>query len=159
MRALITYYSFSGNTEKVAQVFTEVLKGRGDCDVQRLRPRPEITTFMAQCRAAFTGKRAELEGGVKFDVRDYDLLIVGSPVWAFAPAPAINAFLDNVSGLAGKKAIIVLTSGSGAGVNRTFSAIERALKKKGAAETLRLNIKDTEVNDKALITPLVERLL
>ena len=159
MKTLITYYSFSGNTDKVCQAFAKALRSKGEVEIQRLRPKSEATTFFAQCTAAFTRKRPELEGGVKFDVSPYDLLIIGCPVWAFAPAPAMNTFLDNITGLTAKKAVIVLTSGSGAGVQKCFDNIETVLKNRGASAVARLNIKDTHVSEEAFLVGELEKAL
>ena len=88
MRSFITYYSFSGHTDKVAQIFAGVLKEKGEVQIQRLRPKEEISSFMGQCRAARFHQKPELAGDVIFDLGPYDMIVVGSPVWAFAPAPS-----------------------------------------------------------------------
>jgi len=110
------------HTDKVANIFAGQLKAKGEVELLRLRPASEITSFAGQCRAAFTGKRAELDGTVKTDVSPYDLVIIGCPVWAFAPVPAMNTYLDKVNGLNGKKAIILLTSAA-AWASRNASGI------------------------------------
>ena len=159
MKSLITYYSYSGNTDAVAQIFAKVLRNKGDVDVQRLKPRDEIRAFIAQCQAAFLKKRAELEGKVNFDAGSYDLVLIGSPVWAFAPTPAINTLLDKISGLNGKKVIIFLTSGSGAGVKRCFGNIAKVLKAKGASEICEINIPDRRIKDENFVTASIIKYL
>lgn len=159
MKTLITYYSFSGNTDKVANVFAGVLKSKGEVTLQRLKPADEIRTFASQCKAAFMGKRAVLEGDVQFDMSQYDLLLVGSPVWAFAPTPSINTYLDKLSGLNGKRAIILLTSGSGTGVNRCFKNIRKVLESKGASRVDEVNIPDRKQNDPGFIVSSLEKVL
>jgi len=159
MKTLITYYSFSGNTDKVINLFADVLKKRGEVVLQRLKPADEIKNFALQCRAAFMGKRAVLEGDVRYDVGQYDLLLIGSPVWAFAPAPSINTYLDKLSGLSGKRAVVLLTSGSGTGVNRCFKNIRKALEGKGASRVDEVNIPDRKLKDTEFITSSLEKVL
>jgi hypothetical protein len=43
------------------------------------------------------------------DVSGYDLLIVGTPVWAWKPSPAINAAVKALRGCEGKMAVIFTT--------------------------------------------------
>ncbi|MCX5666976.1 MAG: NAD(P)H-dependent oxidoreductase [Candidatus Omnitrophica bacterium] len=159
MRTLITYYSFSGNTDKVANIFADLLRKKGEVVLQRLKPADEIKKFAPQCKAAFTGKRAVLEGDLQFDLGQYDLLLIGSPVWAFAPTPSINTYLDKLSGLNGKRAIILLTSGSGTGVNRCFKNIRKVLESKGASKVDEVNVPDRKLNDTGFITAALEKVL
>ncbi len=159
MNYLVTYYSYSGNTDKVAQVLAKMLKAKGDVTIQRLKPKAEIKTFFGQCKAAFTRKRAVLEDHIIFNTSKYDFILLGSPVWAFAPTPAMNTYLDNVSGLNGKKALIFLTSGSGAGVKKCFDNIRTVLKNKGVSETYEVNIQQRKVNDEDFIINACRGLL
>lgn len=159
MKTLITYYSFSGNTDRVAKLWAEKLKAKGEVTLERLKPKDEITGFGAQCRAAFTGQRAQLEDAVRYDVSPYDFIIIGSPVWAFAPVPAINTYLDKVNGLHGKKAAILLTSGSGVGVKRCFRKIRVVLESKGVSHIDEINIPDRKQQDEAFIASSISQYL
>ena len=159
MKTLIIYYSYSGHTDKVVQLFSGVLKKRGEVTIQRLKPKDEINSFLLQCKAAFQRKRAELVEGATFDVSPYDLILLGSPVWAFAPTPALNTCLDNLSGLNGKRVIILLTSGSGAGVKRCFDNIRAVLEAKGAAGISEINIPDRKLGDEVFIASSLEKAI
>ena len=159
MKTLIIYYSFSGTTERVVNMYTKELAKTGEITVQRLKPKTEVTTFFGQCNAAFMRKRAELEGQVAFDVTGYDLVMIGSPVWAFAPVPAVNAYLDKLSGLSGKKAIILLTSGSGTGVGNCFSIIKKCLEAKKAASINTINIPNRMMGDEGFILGALKKVL
>ena len=159
MKTLITYYSFSGNTDKVANIFSDALKAKGEVVLQRLKPKDEIMTFGAQARAAFMKKRAELDGDVGFDASSYDLVMLGCPVWAFAPVPAMNSFLDKLNGLHGKRVAILLTSGSGVGVGRCFKNMTRILESKGAAHIDQINIPDRKQLDREFIVSTISKYL
>ena len=159
MKTLITYYSFSGNTDKVVSIFADLLRKKGEVVLQRLRPADEIKKFALQCKAALMGKRASLEGDVQFDIGQYDLLLIGSPVWAFAPTPSINTYLDKLSGLNGKRAIILLTSGSGTGVNRCFKNIRKVLENKGASRVDEVNIPNRKQDNTEFVASQLEKAL
>jgi len=159
MKTFIIYYSYTGITEKVIKLYAAELTKSGDVTTQRLKPKQEITTFLGQCRAAFSRKRAELEGNLIYDVKGYDLVLMGSPVWAFAPVPALNTYLDKLSGLEGKKVIVLLTSGSGAGVGNCFNTIKKALEEKKAARIDAINVPNRMMHDEGAIRDAFKKLL
>jgi FMN-dependent NADH-azoreductase len=156
MKTLVTYYSYSGITEKVIGVFKEVLEKKSELKIQRLKPKEEITSFFAQCTAARSKKRCEIEEAL-FDVSGFDTIIIGSPVWAFAPAPAINTYLDKVTGLNNKKLIILLTSGSGMGVKMCFKYINNILSSKGVSNISEINIPNAKMKDQNFIISSLEK--
>jgi len=159
MKTLITYYSYSGNTEKVANILAGRLKEKGEVTVQRLKPKDEITTFFGQCRAAFARKRTDLKEGIDYDITSYDLILIGSPVWAFAPTPAINTFLDKIFCAKGKRFLVFVTSGSGAGVKKCLNNIKDALERKGASDILEVNIPDRKINDGNFVIDSFKKVL
>jgi FMN-dependent NADH-azoreductase len=157
MKTLITYYSYSGITEKVINMFKEALEKRSELMIQRLKPKQEITSFFGQCMAARFKKRCEI-GEALFDASGYDTIIIGLPVWAFAPTPAINTYLDKVIGLNNKKLIVLLTSGSGAGVKMCFKYINNILSGKGVSNISEINIPNAKMSDKSLIISSLEKV-
>ncbi|MDD5137121.1 MAG: flavodoxin [Candidatus Omnitrophica bacterium] len=159
MKILVTYYSFSGNTDKIAKMFGKILESKGEVHLQRLKPVNEIKGFIGQCAAARKKEKAILEQGVRFDASSYDLVLIGSPVWAFAPTPAMNTFLENLSGLKGKRVIVLLTSGSGLGVKACFNNIEKALGAKGAGRIDRINIPDRRNQDNDFVASSLQKVL
>jgi flavodoxin len=159
MKTLIVYYSYSGITKKVVDMYADILRKKGDVTIQQLKPKTEITTFLGQCQAAFLRKRAELEGNIDHDASPYNLIILALPVWAFAPVPAVNTYLDIVTGLSGKRVITILTSGSGAGVNKCFGNIRSCLKAKGANKIDEINVPNRIMGDVALIMSKLEAVL
>jgi flavodoxin len=158
MKTLVAYYSYSGITEKVVGILKEVLEKKSELRIQRLKPKEEITSFFAQCSAARSKKRCEIEEA-QFDASGYDTVIIGSPVWAFAPAPAINTYLDKVTGLNNKKLIVLLTSGSGLGVKVCFKYINNILRSKGVSHITEINISNTKMEDKSFLIESMQKAL
>jgi flavodoxin len=159
MKALVTYYSFSGNTCKVMNIFAGVLRAEGDVKLQRLLPKDEIKDFLGQCMAARSGKRSVLQDGIDFDASHYDIVVIASPVWAFAPTPAVNSFLDGLTGLNGKRVVVLLTSGSGLGVKKCFKNMRVILENKGASTIDEINIPDKKQKDENFIKTSIENIL
>lgn len=159
MKSLVTYYSFSGNTDNIAKIFGRLMEAKGVVDIQRLRAQEEIASFIGQCKAARMHKRAALADGINFDASSYDLILIGSPVWAFAPAPAMNTFLDKLSGIKDKRVVVVLTSGSGLGVGACFKYIKRILELKGPSRIDEINIPDRKNKDWDFVTSSLQKVL
>lgn len=131
MKTAVVYYSYTGNTHRVAQLIIGVLKSRGEEAIPvRIRPLKEETNFLKQCRDSFLRKKPELYKTL-LELKNYDRIILGSPVWAFNPAPALNTYLDNCTSLEGKEAICFVTYGSGAGKEKALGILKKSLKIKG----------------------------
>ncbi len=106
MKSAVIYYSYSGNTHRVAQLIIDLLKNKGEEAIPiRIRPLKEEASFIVQCIEAFLGKKPKLYRTL-LDLKDFDRVIMGSPAWAFKPAPAINSYLNECSSLDGKTAIL-----------------------------------------------------
>jgi flavodoxin len=114
MKTAIVYYSFEGNCAKTAELLREALKA----DVY------EIKTADAKKRTGFAKyawggaqvvmhKKPELRP-YNIDVNAYDLIILGTPVWAGSPAPAMAAFADRTK-IAGKKIALFCCHAGGRG--------------------------------------------
>ena len=132
MKSAIIYYSFTGNTHRIACLFADILKNKDEETVLvRIRPLKEETTFLGQCKEAFLKKKPELYRTL-LDLKDFDRVIIGSPVWAFNPAPAINTYIEQCGSLQGKTAICFVTYGSGIGKNRALEIMKKTLVAKGA---------------------------
>jgi flavodoxin len=158
MKSVIIYYSYSGNTKKVAVSLLEHLQQKGEVEAIELRPKDESDKFFGQAARAFRRKRADIEP-VKTDLRDYDLICLGTPVWAFGPAPAMNTFLDKCLGLEGKEAVLFTTYGSGVGKERCLDYMEDILSKKGARQFRRFSIQEFKAKDKEFVlSRIVETL-
>lgn len=159
MRTLVTYFSHSGHTEKVANILTKILRKKGEVDIQRLTPKKEIKNFLLQCRAAHRKEQPELSNEINKDFSNYDLVVIASPVWAFNPTPAINTFFSQVIDFKGKNIIILLCSGGKMLLEKCYNNIETTLKNKNAGKILRLNILDKQLNKEEEIIAVINQIL
>ena len=150
MKSVIVYYSYSGNTKKVARVLVEALRKKGEVEELEIVALDEPGSFLGQCGRAFRHKKARIQD-VNFDLSKYDLICFGTPVWAFGPAPALNAYLNKCSGISGKDIILFSTYGSGAGRERCLDYMQKILSGKGATSFKRFSIQQSKVDKKEFI--------
>ena len=120
MKSIIVFYSFSGNTARVADSLREYLEEKGTVEVHRLKAPSESKSFFAQCLQALFKKKVTLEGA-PIEVGEFDLICLGTPVWAFAPTPAMRSYIDRCSGISGKRILLFITYGSGIGEEKCLN--------------------------------------
>ncbi|MCX7661170.1 MAG: NAD(P)H-dependent oxidoreductase [Candidatus Omnitrophica bacterium] len=157
MKSIIIFYSYTGNTKKVAQILEEYLTKRDEVKVIELEAE-ESNKFLIQAIRAFRHTEAKLKP-VNFNLAEFDLICIGTPVWAFAPAPAINTFLKNCFGLEGKEVVLFATYGSGLGKDRCLNYMEAVLNKKGVRLFRKFLIPESNVGDKEFIISQIRSIL
>lgn len=92
MKILIAYYSKTGNTERVAQ---DLAKNLG-ADVEKLidkKKRGGILGWLSGGRDAMKKRLTKIAEPVK-SAADYDLVILGTPVWGWDMVPAVRTYLE-----------------------------------------------------------------
>jgi flavodoxin len=102
MKTAVIYYSYNGNSAQVA----EILKTELNADIFRIetlddKKRKGFSLILWGGGQVVRGKKPPLKS-LSVDINAYDLVILGTPVWAGSPAPAIASFLSTNS-IAGKK--------------------------------------------------------
>ena len=109
-RILVTYYSLTGNTAKVAVDLAARLRA----DVMPLRELAQRRGMLGYLRAAIDSLRerpAAIEPPAK-SAGDYDLIIVGTPIWAGRITPAVRAYLQTVRGATARVAFFITSGGT-----------------------------------------------
>src|SRR3954468_20204837 len=104
-RILIVYYSLSGNTERVAKELAAHL----GADLQRICERADRSGLRGYLRAAFDSlrERSAVLFDVARDAADYDLTIVGTPIWAGKITPPARTYLASIRGRARSVAFFI----------------------------------------------------
>jgi len=120
MKTLVIYYSKTGNTKAVAEEIAQEL----GADTEEIR---EAGRRHGYVRSAFDAifKRMPDIRAMTHSLSDYDLVIVGTPVWGQGPVPPIQVFLSSAD-LQGKPVALFCTMG-GVGDRRTFAKMEGLL--------------------------------
>ena len=157
MKSIIIYHSFSGNTKKVAQALAEYLKTKGDVETLELKDLDDNGNFFSQGSRAIKKERAKINE-IKLDLSEYDLICLGSPVWAFGTTPAMNSFLDKCSGVVNKRIILFTTSG-GMGDDKCMDYMQGILEKKGTKEFSRFSIHGSKVNNREFVLSRIKEVI
>ncbi len=149
-KAGIIYFSLTGNTEKVAMRIREKLEAEGkEVEMIRLSEEKNHSFLGNALRALFKIKGKMKE--VTFDLKDYDALFFGTPVWAGSPAPALGNYLEKCQGLAGKDASIFVTYGSGLGKERAIRILERMIEEKRGKVIQKIAVQEKAVVKERLV--------
>ncbi len=113
-RVLLLFYSKTGKTRRVMGVMGEALSGRYNVESVEVRPKVEMG-FFRSIKLAKRGETVEVEE-LKVNPEDYDLVVLGTPVWSGCPPPPINTVMKTFSGLSGRRVAVVATCAFSAGV-------------------------------------------
>ena len=93
-KILIVYYSLTGNTQFIA----ETLRDSIEADILELKPIKELkadsgTRFMWGGYQSTMKKKPKLKD-FNINPLEYDLIILGTPVWAWNISPPMRSFLS-----------------------------------------------------------------
>jgi len=98
MKILITYYSRTGGTEKVAEAIKKELEGQGDSvDVEKVKPVKEHS-FWGWWHIRMIRGECDIQPPKIQDVSKYDAICIGSPNWTRLSLPMAR-YLREVKGL------------------------------------------------------------
>ena len=123
-KSIVYYYSRTGNTKRIAEQIAVTLGG----DIEALQDAVEYSGavgFFKAGRDAFRSAVHEI-APLAHPPAAYDLVIVGQPVWAARPVPAVNGLLGNYD-LSGRKVALFVTF-DGGGDAHCLEATEAHLK-------------------------------
>lgn len=125
MKTLIVFYSYTGNTRRIARALASADSVDAVEIADTKRP-GKLKAFASGCFAAMRGKSWPIQP-LTSDLTEYDRLILLSPIWAGNPPPAFNALLEQLP--AGKSILIKLVSGSGK--SKCKERLETVIKARG----------------------------
>ena len=112
-RTLVVYFSLGGHTKAVAEKIAEYTKG----DLYEITTAEKIelnTAFYVKARHQLYSKQYPALSGKMPDFSKYDTIFVGGPVWWYAPATPLLAFLEKAD-FKSKKVVPFSTQGSNYG--------------------------------------------
>ncbi len=136
---LVVYYSRTGTTEAVADAIADAT----GADVERIREQKSRSGILGFVRGgwdAMRRKTAEI-GQAEKSPADYDLLVVGTPVWASTMTPAVRAYLEAQRESLPDVAFFLTTGGTG--IENTFEQM-RELCGRTPVATLGLKARDVK---------------
>ena len=95
MKALFIYYSYEGTTDKIAKAMGKEV----DCDLIRLEVKDEkiyknkLLKYAWGGMKVLTKKTPEIQN-IDINFKSYDIIVIGTPVWAGTYAPAIRTLFE-----------------------------------------------------------------
>ena len=106
MKSLVVYYSRTGNTKFVAEEIAAEL-GSDIEEIVDLKSRGGKLGWFSASRDG-SGNRPTNIAETKRNPGDYDLILVGTPVWAWSPSSAIRTYFAK-NDLSGKNVALFFT--------------------------------------------------
>lgn len=107
MKTAVVFYTRDGNTRLAAKLLAKRL-GADVFELEEVKKRGRsAASFMAAGFGASFGLKSRLKSDYAQEMRAYDTICIGSPVWAGKTVPAVNAFVNTLN--ASGKRIILFT--------------------------------------------------
>jgi flavodoxin len=136
MKVAVIYFSLEGNTKYVAEKIAKEL----DADMIQLIPVKEYPTgkvskFFWGGKSTTFKETPKLES-YQFNPDNYELVILGTPIWAGTFVPPLRTFLRKTK-LIGKK-VAMFASCSGGSTEKCFMQLENEISDCTVLSTLRI---------------------
>jgi flavodoxin len=124
MKTLVIYYSYEGDCTLIAEYIKETVRADIlELETEDEKKRTGLTKYIWGGRQVITHALPKLKP-YTVNPDSYDLIIIGSPVWAGSPTPALNSFLAETR-ISGKKLALFCCHAGGKG--KFFDKLKAAL--------------------------------
>jgi len=105
MKILVAFYSKTGTTKQVAEtIFQELEKKGHSLSIHEIVPSKEMKAH----EYLKNEKKISLKNPL-LDLKKFDLIFLGSPVWNFKPSPIVTTFARQAKHVKGKKFAVFIT--------------------------------------------------
>ncbi len=111
-KILVVYFSRSGNTESVASLIASKLNADSEKLIEQGTDWEGVWGYLKAGKAAWQETATSIEK-LKKNPKDYDLVVIGTPIWAWNMTPAIRSFLTVYKDDLKKVAFFATEGGSG----------------------------------------------
>lgn len=151
MKTLVVFYSRTENTKKIAESISKSL----DCDIEEIvdtEKRGGIIGYIKSGYEASRGKLSKIKDP-KNDASQYDLVIIGTPVWAGKMAVPVRTYItqnhDKFNNVA------FFSTAGGTNFDGTFSDMKEV---SGTSPIAEIGIRAKEVQDESYKPKVTEFL-
>lgn len=124
-KVLVSYFSASGNTKKVASKIATAVNG----DLFEIEPKEKYTSEDLNYMNKESRSSIEMTQNVKPEIAnkvsnldEYDTICLGFPIWWYKEPTIIDKFLDE-NDMTGKKIYVFVTSGSSP-IDSTYESLQ-----------------------------------
>lgn len=152
MKTSIIYHSYSGVTRGIAEKIQKACGG-DLVEVTLKKNYSSISAYSLGCYRAMKEMADPIDPEI-IDVSASDLLVIGTPVWAFKATPAVNAAIAALKGCEGKKAVIFATCGGSA--KDTLPILAKALEAKQVTVAGQFVLSKKEIEEGSKVATLVD---
>ena len=140
MNILIAYYSYTGNTEGMAEEIQNQTKG----DLFKIERKAEYSDLYTEAEDEINNnERPELASTVE-NMDDYDVIFIGFPVWWDNVPAMINSFLESYD--LTDKVVIPFCTSSSDGIEGSMPGIRNSAKNATVLDGLRLSGSDASTD-------------
>jgi len=125
MSSLVVYFSLDGNTKLIAEKIAKTI----NADIIELNTRKKYPTegfkkYFWGGKGVIFREKPELTNK-SIDLSRYEMIIIGTPVWAGSYAPPIKSFISQYN-IRGKR-IALFASHGGGGAEKCFAKLKETL--------------------------------
>lgn len=110
MKTLIVYYSLSGNTQRVANMIHDFIP---DACIERIETVEPYTgssdKISKQGEEEIANDFKPKIKPLKYDFKDFDRIIIGTPTWWYCMAPAVSSYFEGKD-FSGKDVALFMTN-------------------------------------------------
>ncbi len=133
MKTIVVFYSLNGNTAFAADRIATTLKA-DLLALETVKPYPKkgFAKFFHGGKAAVFGDEPELQP-FNADLSGYDLILLGTPVWAGTFSPPLRSFCRLVRTSFDYKKIAAFACSSGGSAENAFNKLENEVGKRFCA--------------------------
>lgn len=153
MKSLVVFYSRTGTTKKVAIEIAHKLGAELE-EIIDLKDRKGAIGWLSGGKDAFKKNPTEIKK-IEKNPKDYDLVVVGTPVWASTMAPAIRVYLSTAKI---KKAAFFVTMG-GRGDEKTYADMHELIVDAHLIGKLALRTAEVKAGAGEKIDKFVEKII
>ncbi len=155
MKIAYLFFSYTGNTRFIAEKMQQACGG----DLIPVLTTRRYSTFTAYTVGALRSRQEEADPirPEEIDVSGYDLLVIGSPVWAWKPAPPTQSLVTALRGSEGKRAVIYVTCGHQAG--EALPLMERWLDSRGITVVSQMAFTKPDIDDYAIRNRMISMII
>ncbi len=139
MKSIILYYSRSRKTAAAAKALANEISAN-IVEIEDLKGRSGVLNYIGSSIEAFREIKTRIKPEI-LDLGGYDLIYIGTPVWAGKPAPAIVTAIDKYN-FQGKDVILFATLG-GSGGKSTIKRMEEKIEARGGRIITSFSIRTT----------------
>lgn len=123
MKSLVVYYSRSGNTRFVAEKISQKIGGDIEEIIDKKRRKGPLG-FVIGGFDATRGRKTDI-AEMKKSPRDYDLIVVGTPMWNKRITPAVRTYLEDNK--FSEKRVALFCTNNGSKSERVFKTLKEIM--------------------------------